>query len=116
MKLTASTIQQLLIEDVPGLDPVRVVWENYQPGQGRITVTCYGRAWTAAWFAMAGASIEVFFADAGPDYILSNMVSHMAPGLKAHKKHDEAYLTRIIVAVQEALRRHTRMQLHGIEV
>ena len=114
MKITASTIQQLLIEDLPGLDPVRVVWENYNLGQGRITVTCYGRAWTTAWFAMGQSTIEQFFIFASPDYILSNMATYMAPGLKANKKHDEAYLTRIIIAVQEALRRHTREQIHGI--
>lgn len=104
MNITATTIKQLLIDGVPGLDPVRVMVENYEPGQGRITITCWGRAWTAAWFAMSGKSIEQFVAEAYPDYVLSNMKSAMAPGLKRNQKHDDAYLIRIIVAVQEALR------------
>ncbi len=113
MKLGLTTIQQLTITDVDGLDPIRVMIENYEPGQGRITITCYGRAWTAAWFAMSGASVEVFFANAGPDYIIGNLVCHMAPTLKRDRKHEETYLTRIIVATQEALRRYTRHQIHG---
>lgn len=113
MKLGISTIEQLVITDAAGPDPIRVMIENYDLGQGRITITVWGRAWTAAWFAMAGASVEVFFANAGPDYILSNMVNSMAPTLKRNKKHDDAYLTRIIIATQEGLRRYTRHKIHG---
>ena len=103
MKVTTSTIKQLLIENAPSLDPIRVMLENYNLGQGRITVTCYGRAWTAAWFAMGNETIEQFIASSGTDYILGNMVSHMTPGLKANKKHEEVYLTRIIDAVKVAI-------------
>lgn len=113
MKITTNIIQQLMIDDVAGLDPVRVMWEDYQPGQGRITITCYGRAWTTAWFAMAGAEIRVFFMSASPEYVLSNLVGNMAPGLKRNQRSDEAYLLRIIIAVQEAFRRQVREELHG---
>lgn len=114
MNIVQGTITQLTISDAPRLDPIRVMIENYVPGQGRITITCYGRAWTAAWFGMSGASVEVFFANAGTGYIIGNLVSNMAPGLKRYQKHDDEYLTRIVVAVQEALRRYTRHQIHGV--
>lgn len=104
MIITTTTIKQLVITDAPRLDPIRVMLENYEPGQGRITVTCWGRAWTAAWFAMSGRSIEQFVAEAYPEYVLDNMKSNMAPGLKRDQKREDAYLIRIIVAVQEALR------------
>lgn len=52
------------------LDPVRVMIENYEPGKGRITVTCYGRAWTGAWFAMGGDTVQDFIKRVSNDYLI----------------------------------------------
>src|SRR5690606_8657631 len=46
------TVDVLRIPAQPGLDPIVVYFEDYAPGRGRITVACYGDAWTAAWGAM----------------------------------------------------------------
>lgn len=53
MSVTVEKIDVLsfVITGAERLDPVRVMIENYEPGKGRITITCYGKAWTAAWFA-----------------------------------------------------------------
>jgi hypothetical protein len=104
MKVEVSQIKQLLISGVPGLDPVRVTVENYQPGQGRMTITCWGRAWTAAWFGMSGKTIEQFVTEAHPEYVLSNLTVNMAATLKRYKRHEDDYLIRIIKAVQGAFR------------
>lgn len=52
------------------LDPVRVMIENYEPGKGRITVTCYGQAWTGAWFAMGGDTVQEFIKRVSNDYLI----------------------------------------------
>lgn len=52
------------------LDPVRVMIENYEPGKGRITVTCYGQAWTGAWLAMGGDSVQEFIKRVSNDYLI----------------------------------------------
>lgn len=52
------------------LDPVRVMIENYEPGKGRITITCYGRAWTAAWFAMGGDTVQDFIKRVSNEYLI----------------------------------------------
>lgn len=52
------------------LDPVRVMIENYEPGKGRITITCYGKAWTGAWFAMGGDSVQVFIKRVSNEYLI----------------------------------------------
>ncbi|MHB5980529.1 hypothetical protein ACYCCC_01525 [Klebsiella pneumoniae] len=52
------------------LDPVRVMIENYEPGKGRITVTCYGQAWTGAWFAMGGYSVQEFIKRVSNEYLI----------------------------------------------
>lgn len=110
MLTSASTTKQLTITDAPDLDPIRVYLENYDPGQGRITITCYGRAWTAAWFAMRGKTIEQFFESCGADYLIGNLTNQLHQGLARNRKSDESYLLRIICAVQEGLRQH-----HAVE-
>lgn len=52
------------------LDPVRVMIENYEPGKGCITITCYGKAWTGAWFAMGGDSVQEFIKRVSNEYLI----------------------------------------------
>lgn len=105
MKITENSHPVLIIEDVPGLDPIRAVLENLRPGAGRIIIQCYDRAWTCYWGAMgAGTPIEKFFVQVDADYILGNMTCGTAHLQKAKVRNNEiAYLTKIIKAVQEAL-------------
>lgn len=106
MLTATSTTKQLTITDAPALDPIRVYLENYEPGQGRITISCYGRAWTSAWFSMSGKTIEQFFESCGADYLIGNLTNQLHQGLARNRKSDESYLLRIICAVQEGLRMH----------
>lgn len=52
------------------LDPVRVMIENYEPGKGRITITCYGTAWAGGWYAMGGDSVQEFIKRVSNDYLI----------------------------------------------
>lgn len=97
MKITESSVQLLTITDVPGLDPIRVVCENIEPGRGRIIIQCYMRAWCGYWGAMGKHTVESFVASSGSDYVYDNIVC------ADPTRENEAYLTRIIKAVKEAL-------------
>ena len=109
MQLIAKPLTQLTILGAmraPGLgalDPINVIIDNTGPTAGHITITCYGRAWTAYWSSM-GTDLASFFCRCDPDYICDNMVRSMTPTLQRMKKSEEKYLTDIIVAVQAALR------------
>ena len=70
MKITETKVQSLEINEVESLDPIRVMAENYEPGQGRITITCYGKAWTSAWFAMGGDTVQQFLIRVSNDYLI----------------------------------------------
>lgn len=72
MKVTETKVQSLEITEVERLDPIRVMAENYEPGQGRITITCYGKAWTSAWFSMGGDTVQAFFIRVSNDYLIGN--------------------------------------------
>lgn len=63
-------VLSLVITGAERLDPVRVMIENYEPGKGRITITCYGKAWTAAWFAMGGDDVQTFIKRVSNEYLI----------------------------------------------
>lgn len=101
MKITEKPLEMLVIEDLPNLDPVRVILENFEPGQGRIIIVCYDAAWVGYWGSMSGDTIQDFFVRCDAGYLQSNLSS--ASSLSRDKRH-QAYLVRIIEAVQAALR------------
>lgn len=78
MKVTETKVQSIEITEVERLDPIRVMAENYEPGQGRITITCYGKAWTSAWFAMGGDTVQAFFIRVSNDYLIDNFAPNMS--------------------------------------
>ncbi|MBJ6531584.1 hypothetical protein JGT31_23890, partial [Enterobacter hormaechei] len=70
MKVEKSDVLAFTISDVERLDPVRVMIENYEPGKGRITITCFGKAWTGAWLAMGGDTVQDFIKRVSNDYLI----------------------------------------------
>lgn len=70
MKVEKSDVLAFTISDVERLDPVRVMIENYEPGKGRITITCFGKAWTGSWFAMGGDTVQAFIKRVSNDYLI----------------------------------------------
>ena len=101
MLIKHSTVTRIELTEVKNLDPIRVYIEDYEPGKGRITISCYTRAWVGYWGAMGATNIAGFFLQCDPQYLAGNMLCGV--GL-SHAKHNEKYLVRIIEAVQAALR------------
>lgn len=90
MKIEKMDVLAFTLSDLERLDPVRVMIENYAPGKGRITITCYGQAWTGAWFAMGGDSVQEFIYRVSNDYL----IRCLAPRLESTIDDDnEANLT-----------------------
>ncbi|QJT78208.1 hypothetical protein [Citrobacter freundii] len=70
MKVEKLDVLSFVLTHLERLDPVRVMIENYEPGKGRVTITCYGKAWTAAWFAMGGDDVQTFIKRVSNDYLI----------------------------------------------
>ena len=70
MKIEKMDVLAFTISEVERLDPVRVMIENYEPGKGRITITCFGKAWTGAWFAMGGDTVQEFIKRVSNEYLI----------------------------------------------
>lgn len=100
MTLARATVSMLTLTDLKNLDPIRVITEDYKPGSGRIIITCWDRAWTGYWGGMSGRTISDFFTQMDAGYLMGNLV-----GSLKQTKAQNAYLVRIIEAVQTALRK-----------
>lgn len=101
LSITTKPLVQMDIKNAPGLDPIRVIVDDLEPGRGRITVSCYDMAWVGYWGAMGGRTLRDFFMDCGSDYLAGNM--GCGSGLKQGAR-DRTYLIRVIEAVQRAFR------------
>lgn len=100
MRVEPQTVQALTIYDAPALDPINVVLQDFGPGNGRIIIECYGRAWTKYWGAMGSQRIAEFFCSVDVGYLVNKLHNDT----RRLKKADEAYMVRIIEAVRAALR------------
>lgn len=66
-----STVTKLVITGAPSLDPITVFLEDLAPRKGKITVSCWGKSWTAYWGGMwDGLSIGQFFCELNTGYII----------------------------------------------
>lgn len=113
MNITSTQVTMLTIT-TEFLDPIRVFLQDYEPGKGRITIECWGRAWSAYWGGMAGGTLSQFVPTCGPDYIVNCLITGLGERLKRSIKHEDEYLLRIVKVVQEAIRVQQRIDLHGV--
>lgn len=75
MKINEETVTKLQISDVKSLDLINVFLDDLGPGQGRIIIECFGKAWTSYWGGMGeDRTIAVFFCDCDNDYIIRKML------------------------------------------
>ena len=100
IEIGSVSVDAIQIIGASALDPIHVFWMNVEPGQGYVTIICYGCAWTAYFGAMGERTIQAFFSQADVDYLVTKMGINSA--LKQGKKYD-AYLGRIVKAVKDAL-------------
>lgn len=95
-----STAKRLEITEVPRLDPIRIYLEDYEPGRGRITISCYDAAWVGYWGAMGDRTVGAFFIASDAEYLADNLSCSATLSRAAHNR---TYLIRVVEAVQQAL-------------
>lgn len=71
LQVELSTVTKLVITGAPRLDPITVFLEDFAPCQGKITISCWGKSWTAYWGGMwEGRNIGQFFCELNTSYII----------------------------------------------
>lgn len=78
MKVETGTVTMLRITEVLGIDPIRVTLDDIGPGQGRINIECYGKAWASYWGAMGSQTIAEFFASCDTGYLIDKLAQGMS--------------------------------------
>lgn len=73
MEIEQSTVTKLTISGAKALDPISVILEDLEPRKGKITITCYGKAWTAYWGGMGERTIAQFFYSCDQHYLVCNL-------------------------------------------
>lgn len=64
-----EAITHFVIPASAGLDPIRVVAIDHEPGKGTLIVQCYNQAWTCYFGAMSGRTLMQFIARVDRDYL-----------------------------------------------
>lgn len=99
MKIEISTITKWLLTELDALDPVSVIVENYNPGQGKIIIECYGATWSSYWGSMSNMTVEKFFSVSPTDYL----VEKLAPTLDSMVPDDGNALVDVALAQVDKL-------------
>ncbi|MFZ2269067.1 MAG: hypothetical protein WAV95_15940 [Azonexus sp.] len=74
MEIEESTVKKITIRNVQNLDPVAVMVEDFGPGEGKITITCFGEAWSHYWSHMGETNkLADFFCSCGEHYLAGKL-------------------------------------------
>ena len=101
MRAENSSANVVTIFDAPALDPITVLLQDFG-GKGRITIECYGKAWTTYFGAYGEGTLPSFVAQCNMSYLLNRFLPTNL-GVKALKQ-ESAYLQRILAAVKEVFK------------
>lgn len=82
------------------LAAIIVYFEDEATGKGRMTVACYGDAWTAWWDSMGERTVRQFVAGTDPGY-LSGALLQLRAANAMHREYTWRVAARVIAALQE---------------
>lgn len=88
MRVETGTVQLLRIFDAKNLDPIRVTFDDIEPGKGRITIECWGKAWASYWGGMSNRTVSQFFYQCTAQYLIGNL----EPGLQSDRYSADALM------------------------
>lgn len=69
MKIERSKVEKMTITGAKSLDPITVYAEDIGPHQGKVTIECYGKSWSAYWGGCGDKGVAAFFRSCSEDYI-----------------------------------------------
>lgn len=72
MKATKTDITRVTLTELDRLDPVTLIMEDLGDFRGKLTIDCYGKAWTTYWGSM-GCNIAEFIASANVSYLVGSL-------------------------------------------
>lgn len=74
MKIQESLVRKIVIRDIPYLGSISVFLEDFEKGEGNITINCDGDSWSHYWGSM-GSDLISFIDRASVGYIAGKLDS-----------------------------------------
>jgi len=88
------------------LDPSTAFLEDFEPGQGQLTLVCWGRAWSHYWGAMGnGSTLSEFLRSASTEYIVGKLMLPYDVMLRRAEKREEQWLGMLVNALKAQLKK-----------
>ena len=101
MKIETSKVTRLRLTELTNLDPVEVNADNIAENKGKVTITCFGKSWTAYWGSTGCDNVEEFFCSAGNDYLIG-CLSPMLYSTIPDKDADADFIKSKIIKARRA--------------
>ncbi len=95
MQVKDTEIRTLYISEVKALDPITVSLNNVESGKGKMTIECFGTAWSAYWGSMGNITLEEFFISCETGYLancLKRGMEHTITDLPAVPKYLQSFI------------------------
>lgn len=86
------------------LDPVTAFLEDFAPGQGQLTLVCWGRAWSHYWGAMGNCDLRGFILSCSTGYLVGKLMLPYDVMLKRAERREEKWLQQIVEALKVQLK------------
>ncbi|HDL8284758.1 TPA: hypothetical protein PXQ99_001530 [Yersinia enterocolitica] len=102
MEIEISQSVKMRLSGLECLDPIEILVDDYEPGKGKITITCYGKAWTASWCAMSGQTISQFFRRCGNDYLIGYLSPQLDQQIDGDNDDNIIFVKREIIRLLRA--------------
>lgn len=77
MKIEQSQITKLVLSELEKLDPISVFIEDIAPQQGKITIECYGKAWSTYFSGCGGNGLANFIIAQHTEYLVDRFDGHL---------------------------------------
>lgn len=119
MKIITTTITKYELIGIDHLDPITIILEDLGPRTGRLTISCYGEAWTAYWGGMGERPLIDFLLSCNVDYVSDKLFTgeKYAPDFDGFYDKEVRELLRIrrnyLITKQDAARLWDLLQEQG---
>lgn len=74
MDIQKKQTETYVLSKLERLDPVTVYVTNYNLGQGKIVIECFGEAWAYYWGSMGDRTLQQFVLSADNAYLANKLV------------------------------------------
>ena len=78
MRIEETQITKIKITDLDACDPITLLVEDIEHGEGKLIIECSGRSWSSHWTSMGKSLLELLDSES-VDYLANRLWDHNLP-------------------------------------